>query len=286
MSKFLEKFGAIDKSMLGTTKQLTASTVIGDRGDWQKMIDIATEDGDSLPITVSLRSEYFIDLATGLPGIGQPLVGLAIWGTGGAQNQVEFDIPCSRLSAGNVPVGVPSAAPMTNIGSGVQFEINGSGLSLYARHDGNIAPIINSVHRTALGLPPNDWVGIPGNPAKLLSFVSPGQSMNTKLQRTIYVAGGNTFPGLAASALAPGEFVDVSVPPFAKAVRFQRGDPSTEPLNIACFSNNAAAHRFFNVPVNVEDWFLLDGQTITIEITNTGAAAINRLQAVFDVTPL
>lgn len=275
------------QSELGTTKFVVAGPNIGDRGPWVKMLNLSVPDKDAALVAVSFRTEYDADPATGLPAIGQPLVGSIQWGVGGAESQVEFDIPAPKNPQGFTPAGFPTNAPMINIGGSVTIMVYASHLSVYARHDGNISPLVNPPQQAALVPPqlPNDWVGAPGNPAKVLCFVGPGNAQRSIIERTIYAAGGNVFPGLATSNLVAGNSVDVSVPPFAKAVRFQRGNPELFPLEVLAFSSNAAPHRTFNVPINLEGYIMIDASTVMLRVFNRAAADLSRLQLIFDVTP-
>lgn len=275
------------QSELGTTKLVQSSPVVGERGPWVKMLNVSVPDEDAALITVSFRSEYDTDPATGLPAIGQPLVGSIQWGVGGAESQVEFDIPAPKNPQGFTPIGFPQNAPMINIGGSRSVSIYCSHVSVYARHDGNMSPLVNPPQQAALIPPqaPNDRIGAAGNPAKILAFIGPGVGPMSIVERTIYAVGGNTLPALATSQLAPGVSVLVSVPPFTHAVRFQRGDPNLFPLDVLAFSSNAATHRTFSVPINSEAWYPIDAATVALEVFNRGAVNLNRLQLVFDVTP-
>lgn len=266
---------------LGSTKYITPANQIGQRGAWQKMIDVSVPDKDAALIAVSLRSEYDIDPATGLPNTGQPLVAWIQWGVGGGENQVEFDIPPAKYPQGLAPQGHSELAPMMNIGGGVTVMVYASHVSVYARHDGQMASIANVVQRGVL--PPNDPIG---NicAAKILAFLGPGTAQRSIIERTIFVAGG-TVPGEMASQLAPGAGMIVSVPPFSKSVRFQRSTPHLNPLAVECYASAGLPHRTFYVPVNSDAYYPLDASTIALSIYNQGATNLEYLQAVFDVTP-
>jgi hypothetical protein len=204
--------------------------------------------------------------------LGSPLVGLLIWGVGGAHNELEFDIPSPRLAAQLTPID-PNNRPSINIGSGIQVPISASHVSLWVRNDANLSPVNN--------LALDNWIGCT-TAAKVMAFVCPdGGSSRAILTRTIYAVGGNnTFK---PDSLASGSSVRISVPPFAKRVRIQAGGAT---LDVNCTNNVGMAYRFFSIPSGWEDWVDFDPQTSTLEIFNRTSNNINWMQCVFDVSPI
>lgn len=274
---FFEKYGATE---LGTTKVIQSpflSEPMGTRGHAQKMIDVSVDDAGACPIIVSARVEYQND-AAGVPQIGGPIVGLIQWGVGGGENQVEFDIPSGRLATELAPLiagaGNPAFVPMTNTGNGAQIYLGAaSHVSVYARHDGYVSPLVN---------PGNDYIGSP-TPAKVIVHIQPATgSGRPPVERTIYVAGGvNDLPG-DALAIAAGQ--NISVPPFGRVVRVQRR-PIGIPVNLVFRNNFNWTYREVDLGPNDEGPINIDAATDRIFLTNTGAAAITQLQCVFDVSP-
>lgn len=211
---------------------------------------------------------------TGIAQVGSPLVGSLLWGVGGGENQIDFDVPSPRFPDFFFPG--PNQQPESNIGSGVQIAVNASHVSLYVRNDAWLGPLTNPLGGTNIGSV---------SPAKVIAFASPSGSTNTPpLQRTIFCAGSDA--GAPADNLAAGAtVVVVPVPPFAKSVRFAR-IPSGTPLTVAAANNVNVVFRQVDIPVNSEGPMLLDGFTHGLRITNTAAVPITYLQAIFDVTPL
>lgn len=279
---FFDKYGATE---LGTTKFVEPNATFGLRGEEVKLIDISVDDKGAVPVMISLRAEYSIT-AAGVWTVGEPLVGRLQWGVGGGQNQVEFDIPSGRLPdriAPNATSGFGNAtinqAPTRNTGRGVQIRLGGtSHVSLYARNDGSMVPLNAAAPPYLVG----DTIGN-NAPAKILAFVAPGSDSaaggNTRLERSIVAVGSN-----GGTPLAPGATVHVTLPPFAKSVRFERL-PAGSPILVTMFTNNAVATRDVNIPVNDEGPIDLSATTDFIIITNQSAANINWITAVFDVTP-
>lgn len=277
---FFDKFGATE---LGTTKIVQPAQNIGERGELQKMIDVSVADEGACPVVVSARVEYVNDPIS----IGGPIVGVAQWGTGGAYNEIEFDIPSARLPEQLAPVTQPARyQPMTNIGNGVQLYLGGaSHVSVYARNDGQIASLANVIANGGLvpPLPPSDRIGNP-TAAKILMHIQPAQgSGQVRTERTIWVAGGVGADPL--SAMAPLLTILTSIPPHARKVRIQR-TPIGNPVALIFQNNFLAIYRTINLGPNDEGPIDIDSASNSLSIQNTGAAAITQLQAVFDVTAM
>jgi hypothetical protein len=67
-------------------------------------------------------------------------------------------------------------------------------------------------------------------------------------------------------------------------MRFER-IPSATPLLITFFTNNAVAHREINVGVGFEGPVPLAAASDNFSITNQGAANVNWITVIFNVTP-
>jgi hypothetical protein len=272
---FFDKYSATD---LGSTKIVTANAVVGLRGEMQKMLDISVDDDGACSVDISIRAEYSVTVDTGIQTVGGPLVGLLQWGVGGGSNQVEFDIPTARLPASLAPnalaalgTGAVVNAPTYDLGRGVKIRLgSASHVSLTVRSDGNMSPLNN---------PGGDFIGN-NAAAKIIAFAGPSDmAANTPLERSLVAAGGN-----AGSPLAPLGVVFVTIPPFAKSVRFER-TPAASPMLVTFFTNNGVAHRNLNVAVNDEGPFPLAAASDHFSIINQGAANIDWITCVFDVTP-
>jgi len=273
---FFEKYGQTE---LGSTKTVIANANIGERGAEQKMIDISVEDAGACPVIVSFRVEYVEG------AVGGPIVGIIQYGTGGGETQVEFDIPSARLPGQIAPITMPPRyQPMTNAGSGLNVFLGGaSHVSVYARNDGNVASLQNTLGRGVLGLTPNDYIGST-TPAKIIAHIQPAMgSGHPRLERSIWVAGG--ILGQPESNITPGNGVLTTVPPFAKNVRVQRV-PSGGPVQLRFNNNFGFNYRSIYLGPNDEGPVEFDSATDSITFINTGAANITMMQAVFDVTPV
>lgn len=247
---------------------------IGVRGTPVKMLDVSCEDKWATDVTVSIRAEYDLDPNTGNPAIGGPLIGTLQWGIGGSENQVEFDIPSARMPDSMAPAGNFPAAPMVLNGNGVQIFLAGtSHVSLTVRNDGSMSPLTT---------PGVNQIGFVAR-AKVLAHVSPGGSPIARLERVI-TASTITSP----LGVAPLNTVSVTIPPFAKSVRFERYNASqlVEPLQVLFFPfAGGNLLRIVTVGANDEGPILIAPTSGEMIITNTGASVVNQLNCVFDVTP-
>lgn len=282
---FFDKYSAPE---LGTTKFVDPALLpnpapppaapfipnIGVRGQNQKMIDISCEDKWATDVTVSIRTEYDLDPNTGNPAIGGPIIGTLQWGIGGGENQVEFDIPHARMPDSMAPAGNFAAAPMVLNGNGLQIYLAGtSHVSLTVRNDGSVSPLTT---------PGVNQIGFIAR-AKIIAHVSPGGSQRNALERVI-TASTITSP----LGVAPLNAVNVTIPPFAKSVRFERYNASQliEPLKVLFFPfAGGNLLRIVNVGTNNEGPILISPTAGEMIIQNVGASAVNQLNCVFDVTP-
>lgn len=255
----------------------------GTRGLNQKMLDVSCQDEFAVPVTVSVRSEYATDPNTGGPATGGPLVGTLQWGVGGAYNVLEFDIPSARVPEQMAPAMDYPHAPMIVDGNGVQVFLSGaSHVSLFVRNDGSMAPLTNPASANPIGFVAQ---------AKVLAFISPGCSGNRPLERSIVLA-------VQGDPLVPmgggGAFVEVTVPPFSKSVRFERfsslGLPGSagpvEPLYIEFYDRSLGnLIRTADLGTGEVGPVLLSPGTVNLRVFNAGAHNCSRLTAIFDVTP-
>lgn len=290
---FFQKYSAPE---LGTTKFIDPGllpnaapppnfvVLPGTRGQQAKMLDVSCDDAAAVPVTVSIRTEYDIDPNTGNPATGGPLVGTLLWGIGGAFNQLEFDIPSARVPDHLAPTNDYPHAPMILSGNGVQIYLSGaSHVSLDVRNDGSVAPLTNPASLFPIGF-------VAG--AKVLAFVSPGSGSNRPVERSIVLAI-QSDPLVPVGAV-PGTFVEVTVPPFTKTVRFERFSSlgaagsagPVEPLYLEFFDRSLGnLIRTTDLGANEEGPIPLSTSTVNIRVYNTGAHNCSRLTAIFDVTP-
>jgi hypothetical protein len=256
----------------------------GVRGLNQKMLDVSCDDKFAMPVTVSVRSEYATDPNTQNPATGGPLIGTLQWGVGGAYNELEFNIPSARVPEHLAPANDYPHAPMILDGNGIQIFLSGaSHVSLYVRNDGSVTPLTNPASTNPIGFVAQ---------AKVLAFVSPGFQGNRPVERAI-VAAAQSDPLVPVAGLA-GAFVEITVPPFAKTVRFERfssaglpGSPGpVEPIQIE-FYNRSLGNliRIVNLGTNEEGPIPVSTETVNLRVYNMGALNCSRLTAIFDVTP-
>lgn len=284
---FFDKYTAPE---LGTTKTVDPALLPnpagpppfvvnpGVRGTPVKMLDVSCEDKWATDVTISIRTEYELDPNTGNPAVGSPIVGTLQWGIGGGENQIEFDIPSARVPDQMAPAGIFPRAPMVANGNGLQIYLAGtSHVSLTVRNDGSMTALTNPASTVPIGFVAR---------AKVIAFISPGGSGNRPLDRCIVLA--ITSDPLVPIAAVPGTFVEVTVPPFAKFVRFERTNAAglVEPLLLQFWDRSLGnIIRTATLGANEEGPIPLSPQTQQIRVFNQGAANMTRLTAVFDVTP-
>lgn len=273
---------------LGSTKIVAPSQSIG-RGQYQKMIDVDAPDACAVPILVSIRSEYSIEQPVVLSGtgpapssgneqIGSPLVGRVEWGVGGGFNAIEFDVPSPRIPSNNKPIGFPESWPTPDIGNGIQLVVTGSAVRVYVRNDSNIGVSLDPTVSVNPGPAPH----VP-SPAKVISFIGPGGVGATgasRLTRTIFAVTGGVN-------LGPGQATTITVPMFAKRVRFPRTPIGTTPLAVDVRNTSNLTTQQFNVGAN-EQGLLELFSTVETElfVLNQGAVNITQLYGLFEVDPL
>lgn len=283
---FFEKYSAVE---LGTTKYVDPALLPnpapppappfiaspGNRGVPVKMIDVSCDDNAAMPVTISVRTEYDRDPNTGNPATGGPLIGTLLWGVGGAENQIEFNIPSARVPDFMAPTGNFPRSQMVLAGNGLQIYLAGaSHVSLTVRNDGSMTPLTNPASTNPIGFVAR---------AKVLANVSPGGSPRGPVERVIQVS---TTPD--PLGVAPLNFIELTVPPFAKSVRFERynADLTVAPLTIYFYAfAGSGLQRIVDLGANDEGPIPLSPTTGQIGINNMGAAVCNQLAAIFDVTP-
>lgn len=269
---FFQRFSA---SELGVTLFVEANPILGYKGDPKKILNLTVDSAGACPVIVSLRSEY--EIVNTVSQIGGPIVASVMWGIGGGRNEVEFDVPSGKLAAdlAPLPAGTPYNEPMNNLGGGIQVYLGGaSHVSISVRNDGNISPLTN---------PGGDRVGST-TAVKVIAHIEPGTASGlAPVERTIYAVGGNA--NLPADHLLPLNPINVSVPPLAKSVRFQR-IPGNSPIQVLCINNFGMILREVNLGPNDEGPIPIDSSTGKLRIFNQSAADIDYMQAVFNVTPI
>src|SRR5687767_10458319 len=94
----------LGRTQIGNTLIVPHGPVAGSAGPWMKILNATTTDRNAIPVTINLRSEYTTDAAGNPLNFASPLVGRVLWGTGGAYNVIEFDIPSPRVIGLNHPL--------------------------------------------------------------------------------------------------------------------------------------------------------------------------------------
>jgi hypothetical protein len=274
---------------LGNTQLVVGNTEVGLRGGPVKFINLQAPDSVAQPVTITFRAEYFtiqnlpgggalppLFPPVGTPVFGSPLVALVKWGTGGAYQQIEFDIPGPKTQPGQFslpPVGFPGQAPVADVGAGTSITLAGSAFEIQVRNDGNLAPLVAPAG--------GDHIGEPF-PAKVMVQVGPAVgSESLASRRVIWVCAGKVGP----NPLAPAANVSIPIPPMAKRVWVMRQPIDTTPVDLAFRDTINGNNRFRPVPVNSEGPVEIHPGDASLGLFNRGAVNIDFLQMVFDVTP-
>jgi hypothetical protein len=288
---------ADQKGMLGSRKLVEPNQQLGFRGEYVKMLNLTIPTPEM--VDIHLRTEYGT-IPDGQPNagtfqIGGPFVARVRWGVGGASQVIEFDVPSVNNPANFAPgVGIPPAEqPFNEIGNGVVFSASGSAFEVQIRNDARLQALngpnpATGVIGFALQIFQNPAIGAASGFKQLgipaIAFITPhGDSKFAPLQRSIYVVGAAN--GTPNTPLLPANTVQITIPSWAKNVKFLRFPIATTPLNAVTFDNNANIWREFNVGVNEVGPVDLFGAEQTILVTNNGAVNITSMIAVFDVTP-
>jgi len=266
---------------LGTTKLVEPSPILGNRGDWQMMLNLHAPDADATQVMIAIRSEYSINqpvvagmASTGIAALGGPLVCRVTFGVGGAYQIFEFDVPPSRVPANFAPIipaGGPSTQPVNDIGDGVNVIVSGASILVELRNDANLGSLTG---------PGTTRTNISTTPVKALAFVTPATSSSTPVRRNILVAGG-----LPNAPLLPGITTVLTIPSLSQRVRFPRSPRPQIPLHIVttdAFGNNV---RHADIPVNDDGLLELSARELIMTIRNDGAVNAVLIQALFDVEP-
>lgn len=280
-NSFIGYFNEMDRAKLGNASLIVPpSDTLGSRGDWTKLFNTSVPDALADAITISIRSEYSLDqpqvsgfvVAPGsLPLFGRPLVGRIRWGTGGSYNVVDFDIPPPNAQF-LVPAGFPRSAPVDDIGSGVAITLSGSAFEVLVRNDGNISYLI---------APGVSRVGTPPAKALVRGSLNPPQGNTVRLTRTVFICG----TGPAPNPMAAGAAVQLNVPAFAKRVWLFRTPIANTPLTVDLSNNTTSPLSRHDLAPNQDGPIELGPEAVVMAVTNTGAVAIDSMQAVFEVTP-
>lgn len=262
---------------LGNTTLVPPNAVASSRGDPRKILNVIAPDQFAQPVTINLRVEYSI--VEVLPGgavpanlgadqIGFPIVALVKWGTGGAYQQIEFDVPPAIRADVNAPLATPGARPVTDLGSGVNITLSGAAFEVQVRNDGSLSHLVAPTVVAPIGSP---------TPAKVMATLGPAApGGNAPVRRVIYVAGDG-------QNLAAGIGVLVPIPPLAKRVRFMRIPIDTTPLTVEMLDPTAVVILSVPVPVNSDGPLELHPNVRILRVINNGAVPITSLQVVYDV---
>lgn len=245
----LASVAAVGAAGRGAVQTLINSTPDTDKhGDSQKL--------GRVPIVITATVYGVGGGATG------PLVGIAEWGSGnGVQQSVEFDIPLMGVGAGAAAAG------------GAILSVPCTAITIKARNDGNVIPRNGDLPIGSIFGP----VASETFPAAACSVGTGVKAGNAFLTRTIWAVNGGA--GLAATGS-----VSVSVPAWAQRFRVLRSDAgqtiqvTTSTLGFQGVSGpiNEAA----NAPPTL---YALPSGANAVQITNTGAAAINFIAVLFEL---
>ncbi len=241
----------------------TGVGVLG-QGAWQSLVKFQAQSQSDDQTTMlkspsTLTASIFAQGNSGQAGIFAgvgfgPLVGLAKWGAGNSGEQLaEFD------------VGINSLVQVQ--GGGTLLTVVGDYLEIQVRNDGSVIPRAGD---QALGAQNQD---APTAGATIGMGNRPGSAPLTLTKWAAFNPAG----GLAALGTAL-----VTVPAFAKSFRVFRAD-ATQPISIQVFQDGVQSMDGpYNVAANVPAPELPLGSTAArVVITNTGAAALTAVGAVF-----
>lgn len=187
-----------------------------------------------------------------------PLVAVVKWGAANSGEQTaEFDIPINSLAAVQ--------------GGGTLFTVVGDYLEIAARNDASLIPRVGDAALGADGAPALPTVGATIGVGNRSGASSP-------LTRTIWIAF-NPAGGLAAATSG-----SASVPKFAKSFRVFRTD-ATQPVSVTVLGDSTLAQDGpYNIAANVPSpEFPLNSTAGTVQVTNTGAAALTSVGVIFNI---
>jgi hypothetical protein len=262
----------LGRAQVGNTLIVPHGPIAGSAGPWMKILNATTADRNAIPVSINIRSEYTTD-ANGNPlNFASPLVGRVLWGTGGAYNVIEFDVPSPRVSLANHPLTNIPDQPVNDLGNGVMIQLAGAAFEVQVRNDAFLTPLAsNGVVAGVIG---------PDATAKMMAFITPGGGHQVgALRRTLYIAAGEAPP----NNVAAGQQVLLTIPLFAKRVWFPRIPSSNTPFLVETFDNINAPLRRIAVNVGSEAGIEIYPLEVTMQLTNTGAVSVTNMQAVFDL---
>jgi hypothetical protein len=249
-------------------------------GNEERLLDLACEGRFARTVSITFAAFVLEPDQNSLANTTGPITGIVEYGNGAVFARVEFDIPAvSRLpglltTRGGVTTPYPNGFKSPAI-SGVTVCVAAGAVRTFARNDNNLPlvyfpeRIIGSVNASNI------------DPTVSCS-VAYGETFgaNRHLKKTIYIVDND---GFAASSMAPGDSVEISVPPFAKTVRFPRTPVDTTTLGVIFDSYFGPEYGTYAVPAGGDGPFEIPPDCFRIKIANTGATSITRMSAIFDL---
>ena len=196
------------------------------------------------------------------------LVGIIEFGNAGGFNRMEFNIPV-HISSGQNGVIDPAVTPVNSNTNGVAISVPGSTFRVFVRNESRAPSPLNGAPITVV-LPP---VFATPQATATISFLPVGT--NSPIKRTFILTS-------TTATLAPAAAVTVAVPPYAKRVRFPRLDLATTSVDVT-FSSSSGTIGTFSVGGADEGDIEISPLYNFMTVTNSGAGAITRLLAEFDI---
>jgi len=261
---YVNAFHGFKQTELGNTKDLPRTILdVGNNPTARevKAIEVSFPDAMARAINVNVINNSIRNAAGQNINTG-PIIGIVEWGTGGAFQRIEFNVPPAFTWRQNGDIGSPVQGQ-----NGVTLTVCGSSIRVLGRNDARQPPAND----------PTAFIG-PDLDGNFGAFIS--QDANVKpcspLQRAFVVVSGN------GNALAALGGVSIGIPRFAKRVRFPR-TPSTATIDVAVGGDLAGSAYTVSIGAGSEGQIELSPLANTLTISNTSGGNITNLTAVFDL---
>jgi len=238
----------------------------------------------AITLYVAVNPNFFDDGFGGFYESNRPIVGRLLIGNGGVSSEFEFDVRPAHTSAYDPMQALTNqvhAAARQRIGLTV-VSFHAAAFSLYVRTDANlrtISPYAAAGDASGGAMGVGDAVE-PFRSQQVQAWASYGQRpVNAvPITRTFIVSNGN------ASAIAAAGNISIPVPNGAKRVRIFRIGAGlvSEPMTVRQIFGGTGQHIQALAADNPGPVELL-GQINLINLVNTGAAALTRVHAEFEL---
>jgi hypothetical protein len=250
-------------------------------GKEERLLDLACEGRYARTVSLTFAAFILEPDQNSLADTTGPITGIVEFGNGAVFARVEFDIPAvSRLpgllaTRAGVNTVYPNGFKSPAI-SGVTVCVPAGSVRTFARNDNNL-PLVFTPDRIIGSIDANNI-----DPTVSCS-IAYGETFgaNRHLKKTVYIVDNSGAAVVAA--MSAGDSVEISVPPFAKTVRFPRTPVALSTLGIIFDSYFGPEYGTYVVPAGGDGPFEIPPDCFRIKIANTGATAITRMSAIFDL---